>query len=1305
MPRTLKKDIIRLIRATKGRFLSLTAIVTIGVAFFVGVSASSTIMADNVDAYSDRLRLKDITVYSNYGFDEDDIRAIGASEHAEYAEGSKFVDVMASAESVTLVTRVHSYDPSSAVNLFDLREGRLPGNRWEVLCEAGTDLEPGYPLGTVVRLRRPDDDLEDWLNVDTVTVVGRIDTPLYLNETKENSTLSNQYLQTYLYIPEDAFTIDYDLEVNVLIRDGASYESFYDAYEKYSGSVRDEIEELGTKQQSHRRDIVLKEAYEKLADGKKEYEDGVREFNEKIADAEKEIADAEKEIADGEKEIADGIKKLEDGQKELDEKELDAYQQIYDARAQIELGREKLKAGEEEFAEKVKEYTELKKQLQDGLDQIDDGVDKLTQARDGLAQIDEGLAQIDAGISGLEEARDGLAQIDEMLEIIDAVLPALKEESETLETLRSEIIEALEEDGAGDLTIDEVTGGSGILDEALEELGLDSENTVSDLLDTVTDRLRNEEISGEDLDRWESVVNSLMEEAELDEAVKEELAQRSGEIFDRAREDLGQINELKEQLNISDTSIAGITSWMEETRAELIKQKEDILRQLEEGGVDPENIQASIDALEAQRTSLLETKAGIEAGLEEQGIDPAGIDAKITELNGQKPELEDMIRQIDEGIEEGKRTIEDARRELDNAYAATINAAAELAEEVEKAQKEINDGWREIEENRIKLRDGKKELEDGKKELEDARRDGLQELADARSELDKAEQDIADLEEGKWTVLDRSSHYASRTYKNTVEQMAAIARIFPVFFALVAALVCLTTMTRMVDEQRGQIGIMRALGYTEMQCAAKYLIYAGTAALVGEVLGSVLGLLIFPIIIYTAWRMMYVLPPMRIYVPWGMILLASVSFLAVMLGTTWTVCRRDMKDVPSQLLRPKPPKLGKNMLMERITFLWNRLSFTWKVTMRNLFRYKRRFVMTVVGVAGCTALLITGFGVSDSINSMVDIQFSEIQLYDGMLKTKGLRQSEVTRFAEELERREDIESTAVAGSYTAIGKVPKQTLEETITVLVFSDPSVLEACTDLRTREKGIPLRLDDEGAIINEKLAENLSLKVGDTFEMESDTGVRRLIRVAGITEMYIQHYAFMTNAYYSSVFSQPLREDTILVTVNGDDEVSRAFQLEITADERVSELHFYDAILENFRGMVNSLDLIVWVLIISSMSLAFVVLGNLMNINISERQREIATLKVLGFRRREVESYIYKENNILTIVGALAGMPVGQILHHFIMRQVEMDYIMFGRRVALTSNILSVFMTIGFGLLVNLFMRKRLRQIEMVESLKSVE
>ena len=1320
----MSKDIWRLIRASKGRFLSLTMIVMIGMAFFIGVSSSSSIMAKNVDAYSDRLNLKDITIYSNYGFDEEDLEKIRSLDMVASAESSKFVDVYAASESNASVARIHSYDPEAEINQFVLVEGRLPVKKDEVLAEGGTDMDPGPAIGSVLILTRPAGDLEDWLDVSRITVVGRIDTPLYLNMTKENSTLQNQYIQTYFYIPEEAFNIDYDLEISVLLKDAKSYQSFYTAYEKFAEDARQKIEEETEGQTGHRHDEVLADAWKEYNDGLKEYNDGRQEFDEKIADAEAEIADAEAEIADGQKEIRDGEKKLRDAQKELDDAEEDGYRQIREARAEISRGQGKLQDGIEEFEQTKKEMKQYKKMIDDGIAQLEEGIAQLNQAQEGLSQIDDGIGQLNNAEAQIQEAADGLRQINDGIAQIDENLPAV----EQAEAYLAQIEEGINQLETASSALAQIDSQRSEINEQIESLTT-VKNTIQSLLDrniitpdtpvsTLTAMSADLKKVADSLDLPEdadirdfmSALDTALAQADagltqLNNARAQitEGLQAQGYSEETLNDTIASLKESRQQIlnRLNGQSSAALRAQ----REELVNQKTQIEQALSAQGINPEDIDAALAGIRAQKEALQAQRQQIVDSLASQGIDASDIPGAVAEMQKKIRELQAQKKQIDDGLKSAEEEILANMELLDRAYAATVNAAAELAQEVEDAQKEINDGWAELEENRQKLLDGIRELEDARTELEDARKDGEQELQDAEADLIKAKQDIEDLEEGKWTILDRQSHYASRTYKGTVETMEAIAAVFPMFFIMVAALVCLTTMTRMVDEQRGQLGIMRALGYTQFQCASKYLIYAGLASLIGEVAGSVLGILIVPPIVYTAWKMMYVLPDMKIYVPWHLILVASLVFMAVMLLTTWRACRGDMKEVPAQLLRPKAPKLGKNTILARIPVIWNMMSFTWKVTIRNLVRYKKRLVMTIIGVAGCTALLITGFGVRDSINSMVDIQFGEIILYEGSVKAKDLKPSEMNTLMREVQAREDVEQVYVVGGYTALCTGNTKNLEETVSVQVFEDLSIVEKVYDLRTRIGHKPLSINNEGVIINERLSENLHVKKGDTLTLESNTGVRREVVISDICEMYINHYLLMSQDYYRKVFGTKIAMDTMLVKINGDKDVSQVFQQEIVKDERISEITFYQAVLENFKTMVNSIDLIVWILIISSMSLAFVVLGNLMNINISERQREIATLKVLGFHRREVENYIYKENNILTILGAFAGIPVGIFLHRYIMGQVEMDYVIFGRRVFNRSLVFSVLMTIGFGLLVNLFMRRNLQKIQMVESLKSVE
>ncbi len=1245
MNRAFQKDILRLIKATKGRFLSLTAIVTIGVAFFVGVSAVSTIMAYSVDRYNDDNSLKDITVYSGFGFDDQDVRDLESLEEVALAEPAQFVDTIGSVGSLTMITRIHSYDQNAVINRVVLKSGRMPERPDEALAENGTELIQGFSLGSKVVLTRPDDDLEDWLITDTFTVVGTIDTPVYLNETKENSTLSNRYIDTYLYVPQEAFVPEYWTEVNLLIRDGKKYNSFTDAYTSYDKSVKEAVRRLAATRESRRRDQLVEDAWDEYNEGYQEYLDGRQEYEEKIADAEKEIADAEKEIQDGEKELADGVKKLKDAEEELEKARKEGEQKIADGWAEVSKSEGLLAEGQAKLDEQ-------KKELQKTLDELDELLPVL--------EILEG--------EDIQQLADALESLPE--EVLSRPVEDLDELLKEYQELAKELHEAFPDADLSD-------------PEQIIEGYEQAESVTRESLAVLK--------SEENLANAEALRNFDGEDSAADHPEAQALIDSMNSLSPVPL----TLNTVADVLNAYDSMVAALeTAERDLSRPEVQKAVED----LKNGGELPdltalENISTEdIDQL----ITALETLSGKKIVTIKDLLDA------IREADVYVKKVKDARKQITDGLADAQREIDEAAAEIEKAKEKLINASVQLEEELAKARQEIADGWQEIEENRQKLKDGKQELADAKEELEDARIDGQKELNDAKADLDKAKQEIEDLAEGKWTVLDRSQHYASETYYNTVKQMKAIANIFPVFFLLVAALVCLTTMTRMVAEQRGQIGIMRALGYSRFKCAEKYLVYAGAATLIGVILGSISGIAVFPAVIYHTWRMMYILPQMRIRIPWGLILLTSVIFLTMMEMTTWYACRADMTEVPSQLLRPKAPKLGRRTLIERIPFIWKQFSFSWKIVIRNLFRYRQRFIMTVIGVAGCTALLVTGFGISDSINAMVDIQFYEIMKTDGLARfADDTPASAARRIYNEVQKNEHAEAVTLAGSYNA--KVYNaEEKDETVTAEIFRDSAQAAEIYNLRQRTDHQELILPEDGVIINERLSENLGVSVGDTLTMESFNGVRRDVKISGIMEYYIYHYVLMSEDYYREVFGTDMARNTLFVKAAGDADL---LQSDLVKYEEISDVEFVNAVLENFRTMVKGIDAVVWVLIISSMSLAFVVLSNLTNVNISERQREIATLKVLGFRRREVENYIFRENNILTLLGALAGIPVGQILHRYIMGEVEMSYVMFGRRVFPRSNLYSVLLTLLFGIIVNRVLRKKLHEIEMVESLKSVE
>ncbi len=1295
--KTFRANIIRMIRSTKSRFFSLTAIVAIGVAFFVGVSAASIVMGQSVDRYNDEQRLKDITIYSNYGFEDEDLKAVQDMEQTETAEGTWFADVIGTTGDSARITRVHAYDPNAQINVPVLVEGRMPERPDEALSEMGSDLKSGFGIGETVYFNFPEGTSNDSLLIDHATVVGMIDTPVYLNQSKETSTLSNQYLDTYLYVPHEAFDQEYYTEINVTVKGLASLYSYSKEYDNALEEARGDYDDLAEKWQDRRRSEIVAEADEAYQEGLQEYQDGLKEYNEEIAEAQQKIDEGEKEISQGEKELEEGEQELAEGMAEMERQKQAALQELDNAQRTVDENRRKLEESRQEFEQTKQDLLKQKQELEES-------IPKLQEAKDGLAMIDSSLPQVQDGIRQLEEEKVSL-MMDVFRQLpADTKIEDIREGLKEAARISGELNEVLPEIPAETWTDAEDTGdrlaaqvredaaycGSEDAAKTLKYLRSLKEGKKADpeRIQAMADLVRRyDPVSDIDTptglaDAFERISPQLVK---ADELLDQYDTASMKDILHLVRD--GKTPEMLEELSGPQMDTM-ISSLMEISGRESIATSGELVSAYDE----------SLTILRESETQLLNGRQTIVDALAQQGIKEEELDSVMAQASA-------GITQIDEGIRQGEQQIAEGEKQLNEAQRQIDEGRAELAKKLADAQNAFTNGAAEIAYNRRRIGDARSELASGKEELAKAKEEGLDALNEAKKKLDEAREEIDSLEPGEWTVLDRSTgHYATVTYRGSVDQMHAIGNIFPLFFIAVAALVCLTTMTRMVDEQRGEIGILRALGYTEMQCASKYLIYAATATLLGEIIGIVFGMMTFPLIIYHVWRMMYVLPPVYMPVPWGLILAAGASFLAGMELTTWLTCRKDMQEVPSQLMRPKSPKLGRKTLLERIRIVWNRLSFTWKVTMRNLFRYKRRFFMTVAGVAGCTALLVTGFGIRDSINSMVDLQFYEISRFDGSVSlARGLDDGQVKELTAWLDGWEDIEEVTEIGSYTA--KVSSHSKEETATVEIYTSDEAAQRCYDLRVRTNHEPLHISGEGVLISEKLSELLSLKTGDTIRLEGENGKFRDVPVAGITELYIYHYVFMTEDYYRSVFGiDPVSRSLHLKLAEGITDTS-GIQRKLVEREEIDGIAFFEAVLDNFRTMVKGLDLIVWTLIVSSMSLAFVVLGNLINVNLSERTREIATLKVLGFRRREVENYIYKENNVLTVIGALCGLPVGNLLHHYIMRMVEMSYVMFGRSILPMSFVISIALTVVFSMMVNAVMARRLHSIQMVESLKSVE
>lgn len=581
-------------------------------------------------------------------------------------------------------------------------------------------------------------------------------------------------------------------------------------------------------------------------------------------------------------------------------------------------------------------------------------------------------------------------------------------------------------------------------------------------------------------------------------------------------------------------------------------------------------------------------------------------------------------------------------------------------------------------------------------------------FAKEKQKIYDGEAELEEFDDIKSYVFTRDDNPGYSEFKDNAGRVDAVASVFPVFFLLVAILVCVTTMTRMVEERRTEIGTFKALGYSNGAIISKYVIYSTTAGIIGCAVGCAVGCAALPRIIFNAYAMMYHIKDMDAVIPWNYII---VGFIVAVLCTalvSWFTCRKELYQQPAALMRPKTPKAGKRNLLERIGFIWKRMGFTSKVTARNLFRYKTRFFMTVIGVAGCTALILAAFGLMDSIGGIVDKQFGEINKYNlSIVFSEEKTDDEAFEFAQEVGESYNIENSMpiYQDEITVYDNETADAYGDTY-IIVPSKPENLRSVIDLHNRQTKENIELTDNGCVMTEKLADRMGLKIGDEFKITDGDGKEVTLKLSAICENYLYSYVYVSPDYYNSRFGEEAAYNMLETYFNYEDEAQKdALANELLENDEVITVSYSDSGVENFRKMLTTLNMVVYVMIISAGALAFVVLYNLTNINIAERAREIATIKVLGFYNREVSEYIYRENIVLTVIGALFGLILGVFLNSFIIQTVEVDIVMFGRDIMPQSYFFALGLTFLFAVIVNFFMYFKMRSIDMVESLKSIE
>ena len=1209
MKNAMQKDFWREIQHTRSRFFSIMILVALSVAFLSGLKATAPDMKRTGDDYLDSLHLADIQVLSTLGLTDDDITSLRAQDKVEDAEGEYVIDAFASSDSLDAVVKVLSLT-GRGINEVLLRDGRMPERADECVVEENMLSLMSISIGDTITLT-PGDDLSDALAQDTYTVVGTVRSPVYLAVERGTSTLGSGTVKAYLYLPREAFTLDYYTAAYVRVSGAAEMTAFYSDYDDYIDAVIDELEPFGDARAQLRHDDLVDEATEKLDDAQRELDDAKAEADEKLGDAQKELSDARRKLDDGWKDYYDGQQELKDARVELD-----------DAKIELDDGEMQYLNGMEEYEDALDEYEKGRAEYEDGLAQYEDGVKELESGEKELA-------------AGRRQLESGEQQLNSLAKTVTDALAAAGSPYE---------------------------GGPGKL---LDDLGRGDSAAI----------------------------------AATDAALNNMRAQLTGGIV-KAQ---SKIDEMQDQLVTVNTAI-------------------DQLSQIPPEYMTPEQKQmlAEAQAAKPQLEAGIATAQATKAELEENLLQLNSISA--SSLAASKRELDDGWDEYYAGeaeLDAGRKELRDAKMELDDAKAQLDDAPAQLADakkELSDARKKLDDGWKDYYDGEAQYADGIKELSDAYTELTDGERDyrkGLREYADGKAEADEkiadaqekitdARRKVADIDSCEWYIFSRSYNPGYTGFGQDADRMANLASVLPIIFFLVAALVCLTTMTRMVEEQRVQIGALKALGYSRLSISWKYIGYGLLPSLVGGVLGLVIGYILFPKMIFTAYQIMYQMPDIELHAYTDISLFSVLAAVACTTVATLWACLATLRETPASLMRPRTPKAGKRVFLEYIKPLWRRMSFIHKVTARNLFRYQKRFWMTVIGIGGCTALIIAGFGMRSSLLFTMSRQYDELFHYSAQVTLAD------NALPEERAAVEDF----LAGDSRVVNYIPCAASSATAMTSRYSTTAYVEVMesgeigkvVDLFDYKSGDPITMGDEGVYIDQKLSELLKVSVGDTFFLDGD--VRGDVTVAGIYEHYTGHFIYMTPGYYENALHADGEPNAYLLNFTSDDtDTCNAIFEKLLDMSGVATTSRMRDTQDTYTHSMERVDFVVVIIILAAAALAMVVLFNLSNINITERQRELATIKLLGFYDGEVSAYVYRENIVLTVFGILMGCFMGHWLHIYLVRSTEIDLMMFGRQTAPSAYVYAAILTALFSLLVNVLAHFKMKKIDMVESLKSAE
>ena len=970
-----------------------------------------------------------------------------------------------------------------------------------------------------------------------------------------------------------------------------------------------------------------------------EYEDYIDGLQGKMEDTAHELT-----VDRYERVIAEAQEKIADAQTELDDKKAEARIELDDAWQKILDGEQDLADGEQEIADAEKKIADGEQEIADGEQELIDGEQEIADGEREIAEKEPELLDAEEEVSFHEW--EVFANGQELLIARDKLEQGKRELEEKANLLHEQEMQVLgkeaelkEQEAQLRAQLEALPGQKAALEQKEAE---------------ITSGL-------EQLEQWYAYALSQAPDEESKNAVTAEYEQQ------------------KASLTAAQAQVLAMKAEIEKGISQL------------QGGIS--QIQAGLVQIQAGKGEFEEGRRQIAEAREEIAFQ----EKLLMEAEAELMSAEEQVAQTRSELEDGKAKLAQAKLDLEEGRAELEQGKIDLAQ----AKRDVADAKVELEEGKAELEEGKTELADARIEYADAEKEFEEEVADAQQKIDDARDELAKIEEPDDYVLTRDTNIGYACYESDSSIVAAIANVFPVFFFLVAALICMTTMNRMVEEQRTQIGVLKALGYSNAAIMGKYLFYAGSAATVGAVLGCAVGTWLFPRVIWMGYGIMYSMGDIQYYFDIPMALLSLAAALLCSMGAAYFSCRHELQGVPAALIRPKSPKSGKRIFLERIPLIWGRLKFLHKVSIRNIVRYKKRFFMMILGISGCTALLLTGFGVKDSVTNVADMQYDEVQIYDiGVTFSERVQEAD----REELSQRAGDLLAQTAYHYEESVELDFGGKIKSIYLEVPEDEAEMGDFLNLHTSE-GEQLSYPGAGeAVLTEKTAKNMGIKVGDQVVFRDNDRNGFTVRISGLCENFVSNYIYINKeTYIEQMGMEPEYQGAYAVVREGVDvheaaavlsDMENVLAVSVTADMR-----------QRIATMMESMDYIVFLIVACAGSLAFIVLYNLTNINITERIREIATIKVLGFYARETADYVFRENLVLTGMGAVVGLGLGKWLHSFVMYKINIDMISFKTMIAPVSYVWSLLLTFVFAMLVNGVMYFKLEKINMAESLKSIE